>query len=133
MFTTPSTFMYGMNVKMKLVPRTTALDDLFPNIEDFIVQSKPFDTADEAVASAKGIMNDLTEQINSVSDTKYKHFLEINPKIGGVETISKEWGVHDIAKLWIVPETANLQSNEAITALGVAQIVEVQSAPVLTS
>lgn len=133
MFTTPSTFMYGMNVKMKLVPRTTALDDLFPNMEDFVVQSRAFDTADEAVASAKGIMDDLTEQINIASDTKYKHFLEINPKIGGVETISKEWGVNDIAKIWMVPETANLQSNEAITALGVAQIVEVHSAPVLTS
>lgn len=133
MFTTPSTFMYGMNVKMKLIPRTTALDDLFPNIEDFIVQSKSFDTADEAVASARGIMNDLTEQINSASDMKYKHFTEINPKIGGVQTITKEWGMHDVAKLWMVPDSANLESNEAIMALAVAQIVEVQSAPVLTS
>lgn len=132
MFTTPSTFMYGMNIKMNLIPHTT-LGALFPSIEDFVVQSRSFDTADVAVASASGIMADVINQINEVSETQYKQFMELNPKLSGKETISKEWGAHEVAKLWMIPASTDLESNATISPPGLAQIVEVQAAPVLTS
>ena len=133
-FTSPLSYSYGLNVKLKYIETNTAIDDLFPSVEDLIVQSKQFDTFEAAVSSAKGLVIDITAHLNDAFEKPmYKNITELNPKISGLATVSKEWAKHEIAKLWIIPESANIEGGTAIAALGLAQIVAVEAAPVMVS
>lgn len=135
MNTTPLKYFYGMNAKISLSPEKTALNKIFPHIEDLTLKSREFDAFEEAVTSAKGLVHDLTEHLNeSVGQAFYKNVTELNPKFGGHPTTSKEWGPYEIAKLWIVPAIADIDNPKSgISALALAQIMEVPGEQVLVS
>lgn len=129
----PIMYMYGLNLKFKYIPKGTGVSDIFPNVEDFVLQSKRFETFEAAVSSAKGLVTDVMEHINEIApeNAKYKQITELNPVHGGQPTISKEWARNEIAKLWIIPAEADLTGTTPVVAIGMAQVVEVESDPVL--
>lgn len=133
--TSPLKYFYGMNAKISSSPEKTALNKIFPHIEDLTLKSREFDAFEDAITSAKGLVHDLTEHLNeSVGQALYKNVIELNPRFSGHPTLSKEWGPYEIAKLWIVPSVVDLENPKGgISALALAQLMEVPGEQVLVS
>lgn len=128
---TPTKYRYAMNLKMSQIGETPA-NVLFPHVEDLVINSKHFDEFDHAVKSANELVGELTGTLNtSVKLEKYKMISEINPKFTGKETISKDWGSNEVAKLWIVDKIRQETTPGPILAVALAQLLEVPGEPVL--
>lgn len=130
MMSIPIKYKYAMNVKLSAIG-STPVNLLFPNIEDLVLGSKLFDEFDLAVASVNGFVSELTETLNtSVKLDKYKMISEISPRFSGQETISKDWGPNEIAKLWIVDKNRQEAAKGPIPAVALAQLLEISGDPV---
>lgn len=128
--TTPVKYRYAMNIKLSQVGVTPA-NALFPNVEDMVLSSRHFDEFNVAVESANELVAEITTTLNtSVAIEKYKMISEINPKFSGKETISKDWGNNEVAKLWIVDKIRQEKQPGPILAVALAQLLEVPGEPV---
>lgn len=126
----PIKYRYAMNLKLSQVGRTPAAA-LFPHVEDMVLNSRHFEVMDDAVKSANELVHELTLTLNnSVQQDQYKMISEINPKHSGKETISKDWGSQEIAKLWIIDHIRQQKNPGPIFAVALAQLLEVPSEPV---
>jgi hypothetical protein len=95
-----------------------------------IISSKHFEDFDLAVQSVNALVAELTATLNtSAEELKYKMISEINPKFSGKETISKDWGNNEVAKLWIIDDLRVQKT--PMFAVALAQLLEVQGDPVL--
>lgn len=129
-FSTPTKYKYAMNLKLSQIGATPA-NLLFPHVEDMVLSSKHFEEFDHAVKSANELVGELTVTLNeSVKIEKYKMISEINPKFTGKETISKDWGTNEVAKLWIVDKIRQETMPGPILAVALAQLLEVPGEPV---
>jgi hypothetical protein len=128
---TPIKYRYAMSMKLSQLGATPA-NFLFPHIEDLVISSKHFEEFDDAVKSVNALVDELTGVLNtSMKFEKYKMISEINPKFSSKETISKDWGNTEVAKLWIVDKIRQETTPGPILAVALAQLLEVPGEAVL--
>lgn len=75
---------------------------LFPGLNEVSFQSRTFQNYSECVKSCKGMMEDMTRDINSsLEEPKFKVGAEVNPIHTGTQTLSKDWGNFEVARFWV--------------------------------
>lgn len=131
MLATTKKYKYAANVKLSQIPGASPAHAVFPNIEDMVMSSRHFDDFQEAVDSANGFVAELTSVINGPNQEKFKMLSEINPRFTGKETISKDWGPNELAKLWIVDSARQEKGGGPILAIALTQLLEIQDEHVL--
>lgn len=130
-FTEPSSYIYAVNVKLSQISANTVVSAMFPNIEDLLLNSKSFDKFEDAVDSSNKLIAELVASLNAtVKVEQFASLSEINPKLSGTETISKDWAPEEMAKLWIIDQLARKEKTDPIRAVGLAQLLEVPGNPV---
>jgi hypothetical protein len=128
----PIQYRYSMNVKLNAVKGRTLVNSVFPNVEDLMLTSKDFENLDQAVQSANLLNTEIVLSLNeAVREERYGILSEINPKHSNQETISKDWGPNEIAKIWIVDKIAQKENPGPIKAVALAQVVETHTESVL--
>lgn len=81
---------------------THLLGSSFKNIGSVSLNSREFANYDECVSSAKRLMDDVLKKIDkSTLATCYKIGSEINPTYSGQQTLSKDWDLGEISRIWI--------------------------------
>jgi hypothetical protein len=111
------TFTYTANLKLKVEnPPLEALQDKLPGITDIIFKSREFSDYVECVQSCRKLLDDFTKSTNA-QPGNLQIGTEINPKVSGEPTISKDWSATEIARLWVIDKSAG----ESSTILAVAQ------------
>ena len=132
--TSPTLYKYAMNIKLSSV-EPSPMNLVFPHIEDMVLSSRKFDKLEEAVDSANRLVGEITGTLNlAVSGEKYKMVAEINPRFTGKETISKDWGANEVAKLWIydkILHEAKKGTTGNILAIALTQLLEIPGDSVL--
>lgn len=128
----PIQYKYSFNMKVSALGVETPLSTAVPSIEDLVVSSRKFDKFEEAIASANKFVLDTTVSLNGGDevDPKFKMISEINPRFTGKQTISQEWGHHEIVKLWIVDNAKTKARKDGMQAVGLAQVLEIPGEPV---
>ena len=133
-YTEPTKYRYAMNVKLNQVAGATLVSEVFPSVEDVAFSSRDFDKFEEAVDSTNTIVAEVSKALNrAVRVEQYGVISELNPKITGKETISKDWGANEMAKVWIVDQIAQKATPGPIRAVGLAQLLEINGEPVLVN
>lgn len=121
----PIKYKYNMNVKLNQVPGRTLVASVFPHAEDLMISSKNFEDFESAVASVGKLTEEIVLSLNTAIDhERYGVLSEVNPARSGQETLSKEWGAHEIAKVWVIDKIRQAESPGPIKAIGLAQVVE---------
>lgn len=114
------TFTYTANLKLKVEdPPLEALQDKLPGITDLIFKSREFSDYTECVQSCKKLLDDFTKRA-SAPPGALQIGTEINPKVSGEPTISKDWSPTEIARLWVIDKTT--EQTTTIFALAQARI-----------
>lgn len=76
--------------------------ELFPGLQEISFQSRIFNNYAECVKSCKGLMEDVSRDMNSsIEDKKFKVGAEVNPKHTGTQTLSKDWDETEVARFWV--------------------------------
>jgi hypothetical protein len=89
---------------------------LFPGLSEISFQSRIFPNYAECVKSCKGLMEDMTRDINSnLQDKKFKVGAEVNPVHSGNPTMSKDWGSAEVARFWVYDKA--MEGTGAIAAV----------------
>lgn len=113
-----STFLYTANVKLSC-DKTNC--DTYPGITDLSVASREFLDYGECVASCHQFMDDVKIRVSlSSPKTVFKIGTEINPAFSGTPTISKDWDLNEVARLWIFDE--KMEGTGQIHAIGQARV-----------
>lgn len=118
----PIKYQYAMNLKLSYIGNATLVSEVSPNVEDMIINSKKFDTAKEAIASANALVAEVMQTLCTVSSKVFSTTTEINPKFSGKSALSKEWHQHEIAKLWIFDKQQKTPG--PTVAIALVQLVE---------
>lgn len=127
-------YRYAMSVKLTQIKGSTLIATLFPHAEDMLMNSRDFDLFDDAVNSTTKLVTDVKDSLNlAVASEQFGIMSELNPKLSGKETISKEWATNELAKVWIIDQVEQLKNPTALKAVGLAQLVEVPGSTVLLS
>lgn len=75
---------------------------LFPSLCEISFQSRVFLNYAECVKSCKGMLEDVSKEINLGAESpKFKVGAEINPIHTGNSTLSKDWVDAEVARFWI--------------------------------
>ncbi len=107
---------------MKLVSpelNVNILQELYPGINSLACTSRVFGTYDECVSSCKSLMDDLMKKANAKSDI-FKMGSEVNPVHSGQPTLSKDWAVGEVSRLWLYDK--KMEKGGQIHAVGQARI-----------
>ena len=113
-------FIYSATIKITELGSSRARV-AFPEVTDMSVNSRPFGSYVECVNSAKGLMEDFVKDVNNQSKKeKFTVSAEVNPVHSGIETRSRDWGVDELARLWIFDEKE--VGKNSIHAVGQARI-----------
>lgn len=100
-----------------------ALSDIFPHADDVVIKSVEFDDMLSAVTSCTTVLSDVVAAVNhAANEDKFRLVSEVNPNISGLSTISKEWAPDEIAKLWVIKTSVDMNSAKMINAYGKAQV-----------
>ena len=76
--------------------------ELFPGLNEISFGSRNFTTYAECVKSCKGMMTDMSIDINtSINEQKFKVGAEVNLLVSGTPTISREWLDQEVARFWV--------------------------------
>lgn len=76
--------------------------ELFPGLNEISFNSRMFTTYAECVKSCKGMMTDMSIDINSsIEEQKFKVGAEVNPLVSGTASISREWLDQEVARFWV--------------------------------
>lgn len=128
----PIQYKFAVNVKMSQVPAKTPFSDLFPHVEDLVISSRKFEKFEEAIARANKLITGMTAALNvAVDKQQFKMVSEINPRFSGKPTISQEWMLNEVAKLWIVDEArSKMDKQGGMRAVALTQLLEVPGDPV---
>lgn len=65
------------------------------------------------------LINESQDEFN-----QYKMVVEINPEISGDESYSTDWQENQLSKLWIIPDSADFDTDQSIEAVSFANLVE---------
>lgn len=131
MITEPIKYRYSMNVKLAYTGGQTLVNSVFPNVEDLVLTSKLFEEMDAALHSVNLLTTEVVMSLNmGVREERYGIMSEINPKHTNEETLSKEWSDNEIAKVWIIDKILQKEKPGPIKAVGLAQVLEVQTDPI---
>lgn len=133
MLATATKYKYNTNVKLSQIHGSSPAHTVFPNIEDMVMSSRNFDDFQEAVDSANAFVAELATVINGPNQDKFKMLSEVNPKFTGKETISKDWGPDEVAKLWIIDSARQDRANGPMLAIALTQLLEIQDDHVLVN
>ena len=126
----PILFKFAVNVKMSQVPTKTGISTMFPHVEDLIISSRKYDKFEDAISGANKLISGMTAALNAaVEKPQFKMVSEINPRFSGKTTLSQEWGLNEIAKLWIVDEERT-KEKKGMRAVALTQLLEVHGDPV---
>jgi uncharacterized secreted protein with C-terminal beta-propeller domain len=106
--------------------KVAALAETYPGVTDLSLASRQFVDYNECVTSCKQLMTDLKDKINLAASDKvvFKINSEINPVYSGTATLSKDWDVHEVARLWIFDE--KMEGTGRIQAVGQARIFQTE-------
>ncbi len=130
----PPMYRYAMNVKLNQIQGQTLVSSVFPSVEDVAFNSRDFEKFEEAVESTNALVAELTKSLNvAVKLDQYVSMSELNPKLTGKETLSKDWALNEMAKVWIIDQIAQKTKPGPIRAVGLAQLMEVQGESVLVN
>lgn len=133
-FTEPTKYQYQLNIKLNHIYHETPANKLFPNIEDLMISSKVFDDFEDAVTSVNELIAECVYTLNTAVKTEqFSTMSEINPAYSDEDTLSTDWEPAEMSKLWIIDKAAQKLNPENIRAVGLAQLMEVQGAPVMLS
>lgn len=76
--------------------------ELFPGLSEISFQSREFQNYAECVKSCKGLMEDMTKDVNAhLEEQKFKVGAEVNPRHTGTQTLSKDWDDFEVARFWV--------------------------------
>lgn len=127
----PIKYKYGLNLKLNHAGVKTAVNQVFPSVEDLMVSSTKFDDLESCLRSLSQLNQELILSLNTALDLeRYGMLTEMNPKYGEQATISKEWGQNEIAKVWIVDKIRRTEDPSApIKAISLSQVLEVHGEP----
>ncbi len=127
---TDTSYRFSLDLKVSQIKGADTLKSIFPNLEDVIIGSEPFDSLESIVTSLNNLITEIVIGINlRLGEERYGVMSELNPAKSGVETISKEWGSNEMAKVWIIDKIENNSGTEKISAAGLAQILELSVNP----
>jgi hypothetical protein len=89
---------------------------LFPAMNEISFQSKIFHGYAECVKSCKGMMEDISFEINlGQQEPKFKVGSEVNPEHSGTTTISTDWAEDEVARFWVYDRS--MEGNGKIHAI----------------
>ena len=112
-------FIYNATIKLGELPPCKA-QVAFPGVSDLALNSRQFSNYTECVDSAKGLMEDVIKDVNSLKGVQYMVSAEVNPAKTGIETRSRDWGDDELARLWIFNKAQ--VGSPSIHAVGQARI-----------
>lgn len=95
------------------------LQDKFPGVNSLACESRVFSTYDECIGSCKKLFDDLLAKANGEAAI-FKLGSEVNPVHSGQTTLSKDWAMGEISRLWIYD--AKMEKTGQIHAVGQARI-----------
>jgi len=122
----PTKYMFSANIKLSQVPGNTLLSHVFPSIEDFLVSSKKYDDPKDAVLSANRFNKEICVSLNhAVGADRYDCFVEYNPAQTNEDTISTDWGVNELVKVWIIDKIEQKRNPRPLKAVGLCQVLEI--------
>ena len=79
---------------------------LFPGLNEISFQSRTFPTYSDCVKSCKGLMEDMSREVNaSIKEQRFKVGAEVNPAHSGAPTLSKDWSETEVARFWVYNRT----------------------------
>jgi len=79
---------------------------LFPGLSEISFQSRTFQSYSECVKSCKGMMEDMSKEVNfALQESKFKVGAEVNPVHSGAPTLSKDWSAEEVARFWVYNKT----------------------------
>jgi hypothetical protein len=84
------------------------------------LNSRHFNDYIECIRSCKKLMDDVAEKANANAAGKYEVGTEVNPVHSGQDSISKDWAVYEIARIWIYDK--GMKNTGAIQAIGQSRI-----------
>jgi len=119
-------FSYTASIKLlSSGGKVAALAETYPGVTDLSVASRQFVDYNECVTSCRQFMTDLKDKINLAAEkVVFKLNSEINPVYSGTSTLSKDWDVHEVARLWIFDE--KMEGTGRINAVGQARIFQTE-------
>jgi hypothetical protein len=117
-----SNFVYSATIKNEQDISFDGLE-LFPNLNEISFQSRVFQSYGECVRSCKGLLEDITKDING-STNKFKVGAEVNPIHSGTPSLSKDWMDGEVSRFWIYQ--SSMEGSGGILAIGRGSIVAVE-------
>lgn len=117
-----SNFIYTATIKNGQNISFEALE-LFPGLSEISFQSRVFETYGECVRSCKGLLEDVTRDINGSTD-KFKVGAEVNPIHSGTTSLSKDWADGEVSRFWIYDRS--MEGSKGILALGRGSITAIE-------
>lgn len=100
-----SHFKYNALLKREASIKCEGLE-LFPGLNEISFNSRTFTTYAECVKSCKGMMTDMSIDINSsINEHKFKVGAEVNPIVSGTASLSREWLDQEVARFWVYDKT----------------------------
>lgn len=99
-------FTYAVAAKLKVGDSDfSEVRSEYPNLSTVNFGSRSFNSYEECVVSCKKLMDDLAKNANAhAKRERFKVGSEVNPILSNKETLSKDWGVGELARLWIFDE-----------------------------
>lgn len=113
-------FRYMATIKLTSTElKVNMLQETYPGATSIAVSSRTFETYDECVSSCKRLMDDFLKRANG-KRTIFKMGSEVNPIHSGQQTLSKDWSVGEVSRLWIYDK--KMEQTGHIHAVGQARI-----------
>lgn len=76
--------------------------ELFDSVQEISFSSRKFEAYNECVRSCKMFMEELATAMNEkLQSAKFKVGAEVNPIHSNTQTLSKDWELGEISRLWI--------------------------------
>ena len=111
-------FMATMKLKSDEL-KIEMLQEQYPGTTSIAFASRTFETYDECISSCKSLMDDLLKRANVGKDV-FKMGSEVNPIHSGQQTLSKDWSIGEVSRLWIYDK--KMEQGGQIHAVGQARI-----------
>lgn len=116
---TLNSFSFGATIKTREEAiGLDALGETFPSVNSITLVSREFFSYEECISSCKKLMDDVLVKINNTD--KYKLGSEVNPVYSGTATLSKDWEIGEVSRIWIYDKS--MEKSGQIQAIGQARV-----------
>lgn len=117
-------FNYVTAIRLKVVGMDfSEVTTEYPGISTINFESRTFLSYDECVSSARRFMDIVTEKSN-VGSTEFTVGTEVNPALTGVSSISKDWQLGEVARLWVYKQ--EMEKTGQIHAIAQTKIFSIE-------